>query len=315
MNVMSMGSLAGCFVSSLSAYGQRSIVAFQASSGTMSTWQNVFAVKIEEMHITDLWTLLEDDGLQVQACRPGWKEFVQRRALGRFQCSQCFQKWSSAKVHILFHMCHCQDRGTVQMRIFRQKCRRCPNPQLEVPEFSLETMETILHNLVIKILQYFYKKPVQPSDLLEVVVDTPVMGPHDCAHCEACQLGICSRSQRAPALDAWKPLTNLGEARSNHAESRLSLGSDDFKPLISVGKARTHRTKLKPAPARVARNANVSRSSQILKCQGLRPHAGSTQHPSPSNSDFPWKRCCCIGSSLLCVLALIIFVVLYLTMM
>ncbi|KAI1235894.1 hypothetical protein IHE44_0001985 [Lamprotornis superbus] len=306
----------------------------------MSTWQNIFAVKIEEMHITDPWTLLEDDGLQVQTCRPGWKEFVQRRALGRFQCSQCFQKWSSAKVHILFHMCHCQGWGMVQMRIFRQKCRRCPNSQLEDPEFSLETVETILHNLVIKILQYFYKKPVQPSDLLEVVVDTPVTGPHDRAHCEACQLGICSRSQRAPTLDAWKPLTdenkarmhsgesqlawpsdvwksltNLGEAGSCRAESRLSLGSDDFKPFISVGKARTHGTKLQPAPAWVARKKNVSRTSQTLKFQGLRPHAGSTQQPSPSNSDFPWKRCCCIGSSLLCVLALIIFVVLYLTMM
>lgn len=54
-----------------------------ASSGTMSMWQNIFAVKIEEMHVTDPWTLLEDDALQVQACKPGWKEFVQRRALGR----------------------------------------------------------------------------------------------------------------------------------------------------------------------------------------------------------------------------------------
>lgn len=49
----------------------------------MRTWQDIFAVKIEEMHVTDPWTLLEDDDLQAQACRPGWKEFVQRRALGR----------------------------------------------------------------------------------------------------------------------------------------------------------------------------------------------------------------------------------------
>uniref|UniRef100_U3JYB1 3CxxC-type domain-containing protein n=1 Tax=Ficedula albicollis TaxID=59894 RepID=U3JYB1_FICAL len=184
--------------------------------GAMSTWQSVFAVKMEEMHITDPWTLLEDDGLQVQACRPGWKEFVQRRALGRFQCSQCFHMWSSAKVHILFHICHCQGWGTVQMRIFRQKCRRCPNSRLEDPEFSLETIETILHNLVLKILQYFYKKPVQRCDLLEVVVDTPVTGPHDCAHCEACQLGICSSPRSAPALDAWKPLTSAFPNSSPH---------------------------------------------------------------------------------------------------
>ncbi|XP_068056713.1 receptor-transporting protein 2 [Anomalospiza imberbis] len=304
----------------------------------MSTWQHIFAVKMEEMHITDPWTLLEDDALQVQACRPGWKEFVQRHALGRFQCSQCFNNWSSAKVHILFHMCHCPGWGTVLMRIFRQKCRRCPNSRLEDPEFSLDTVETILHNLVIKILQYFYKKPVQPSDLLEVVVDIPVMGPHDRSHCEACELGICNRSQRAPAVNAWKPLMdedkarmhsiesglawpsdiwkslkNKGEPGTHCMESRSSLGSDDCKPLISVGKARTHSSKLQSAPARVAWNTNVSRTSQTPKHQGLRPHETPTHHSSPSNSNCYWKRCCCISSSLLCVLALIIFIVLYFT--
>ncbi|XP_048170876.1 uncharacterized protein LOC125331052 [Corvus hawaiiensis] len=320
----------------------------------------------------------------------------------RFQCSQCFHEWSSAKVHILFHMCHCQGWGTVLMRIFRQKCRHCPNPRLEDPDFSLETLEMILHNLVIKILQYFYNKPVQPSDLLEIVVDTPVTGPHDSAHCEACQLGICNRSWRALAPDAWKPLmdedkatmhsteswlgwaagvwkslanvrearthrtepqsslesslgsddceplTGVGKARTHRAELQSSLesslgsddwksltgvgkartphtelqsalesflGSDDCEPLTGVGKARTHCTGLQPAPARVAGNASVSRTSQTLKHQGLRPHAAATHHPSPSNSSFPWKRCFCIGSSLLCVLALIIFVVLYLTVM
>lgn len=258
----------------------------------------------------------------------------------RFQCSQCFHMWSSAKVNILFHMCHCQGWGTVQMRIFRQKCRRCPDSRLEDPEFSLETIETILHNLVIKILQYFYQKPAQPSDLLEVVVDTPVTGPHDRAHCEACQLGICNRSQKAPALDAWKLLTdgdkarmdstgsglawasdvwksftNMGEARPHRTESGSSLGSNNCEPLIGVGKARAHGTKLQPAPARVDWNASVSRTTQTLKHQGLRPHAASAHHPSPSNSNFSWKWCCCISSSVLCVSALIIFVVLYLTMM
>lgn len=255
-------------------------------------------------------------------------------------------------MHILFHMYHCPGWGTVWMRIFRQKCRRCPNSRLEDPQFSPDTVETILHNLVIKILQYFYKKPVQPSDLLEVVVDRPVTGPHDCAHCEACELGICNRSQKVPSLDAWKPLmdedkarmhsskpwaawpsdvwkslTNTGEAGTHHTEPWSFLGSEDCKPLVGVGKARTHSTKLKSAPAQVAQSKKISRTSQTLKHQGLRPHEAlthhqglrpheaSTHHPSPSNRGFSWKWRCCIGSSLLCVLALIIFVVLYFTIM
>ncbi|NXF88697.1 RTP3 protein, partial [Eubucco bourcierii] len=128
----------------------------------------------------------EDDNLQVHDLKPGWKEFVQNHALGRFQCSQCFHEWSSAKVHILFHMCLHKGRGEVCMRVFCQSCRRCPDPQLEEPDFNQETMEKVLHNLTLKILSYFYRVTIQASDFLEVVVDIPVSGPHDGTRCEGC---------------------------------------------------------------------------------------------------------------------------------
>ncbi|CAM9324228.1 unnamed protein product [Bubo scandiacus] len=235
----------------------------------MRTWQDIFAMKIADMHLTEPWTLQEDDTLQVHILKPGWKEFVQHRALGRFQCSQCFHEWSSAKVHVLFHMCRQRlGQGMVWMRAFRQACRQCPNPRLEEPTFSQETVERLLHNLVLKILKYFYHVPVQPSDLLEVVVDALVAGPHDSARCEGCQLGVCSKSQLAPASDVWQP-------------------------LMDVDKARTHRTP---------------------KHKGMRPCATRTHHPSPFDNNFPWKCCCCIGSSLLCVLAVLLFVLLYFIM-
>ncbi|XP_017665994.1 PREDICTED: receptor-transporting protein 2 [Lepidothrix coronata] len=119
-----------------------------APGGTMMSWQDIFKEKLAEMHVTEQWTLQEDDTLRVKALSPHWKEFVQRCALGRFQCSQCCHKWTSAKVLILFHMRQCPGWGIIRMRVFRQECRRCPNPQLEYPEFSLETVERILHNLM-----------------------------------------------------------------------------------------------------------------------------------------------------------------------
>uniref|UniRef100_A0A8C3KTE2 3CxxC-type domain-containing protein n=1 Tax=Calidris pygmaea TaxID=425635 RepID=A0A8C3KTE2_9CHAR len=166
-----------------------------APGGTMRTWQDIFAEKIADVHLTEPWMLQEDDTLQVHVLKPGWKEFVHWSppCPGRFRCSQCLHEWSSAKVHILFHMCRRQGHGTVRMRAFRQACRRCPDPQLEEAEFNYETVEKLLHNLVLKILQYFYHVSVQPSDLLEVVVDAPVAGPHDSNRCEGCQLGICSK--------------------------------------------------------------------------------------------------------------------------
>lgn len=54
-----------------------------APGGTMKTWQDIFAKKIADMGLTEPWTLQEDDTLQVHVLKPGWKEFVQRRALGR----------------------------------------------------------------------------------------------------------------------------------------------------------------------------------------------------------------------------------------
>ncbi|XP_068262641.1 LOW QUALITY PROTEIN: receptor-transporting protein 2 [Nyctibius grandis] len=231
----------------------------------MGTWKDIFAMKIADMHLTEPWTLQEDETLKVHVLRPSWKEFVQRRALGRFRCSQCFHEWSSAKAHVLFHARRWQGWGMVWMRAFRQACRRCPDPQLEEPEFSQETMTRLLHNLVVKILKYFYHVSVQPSDLLEVVLDAPVMGPHNSTRCKGCQLGICRELRLAPASDPWEP-------------------------LMDADKARTHRA---------------------LKHQDMRHSATPTHRPCPFTSNFPWKHCCCISITLLCILAVFLFVLLY----
>ncbi|XP_009563937.2 receptor-transporting protein 3-like [Cuculus canorus] len=266
----------------------------------METWQEVFAVKIAAMHLTEPWTLQEDDTLQGDNLKPGWKKFVQRRALGRFQCSQCSHEWSSAKVHILFHMRHYKGWGMVQMRVFRQACRRCPNPPLEEPKFSQETMERVLHNLVLKILKYCYRVSIQPSDLLEVVVDVPVVGPHDSTHCEGCQLGICSELRRAPASDAYKPVVDVDKVRTSdthhtHQTHHKRSASYAWEPVMDVDKVRTNYT------------------HHIHQTHHTRPAETPTYHPLPINSNFPWKRCCCTVSSLLCILAVLLFILFYFT--
>jgi len=54
-----------------------------APGGTMRTWQDIFADKVADMHLEEPWILQEDNTLQVHILKPGWKEFVQRHALGR----------------------------------------------------------------------------------------------------------------------------------------------------------------------------------------------------------------------------------------
>lgn len=144
--------------------------------------------------------------------------------------------------------------GMVCMRAFRQACRRCPNPQLEEPEFSLETTERLLHNLVLKILEYCYGVHIQPSNLLEVVVDALVAGPHDSARCEGCQLGVCSKAKLATVSDAWKPLKGMDNATPTH-------------------------------------------------------------HSSTVNNNFPWKHCCWISITVICIFAVVLFSLLYFTIL
>uniref|UniRef100_A0A669PTF8 3CxxC-type domain-containing protein n=1 Tax=Phasianus colchicus TaxID=9054 RepID=A0A669PTF8_PHACC len=174
---------------------------------TMTTWQRIFAEKAANMKVMDPWTFQEDNNLQVHSLKPGWTEFLQNRVSGRFQCSQCLYKWSSAKVHILFHMCY----GMVLMRIFRQACRQCHDPQLEEPIFSLENIERLLHNVVLKILEDFYNVPMQSADLLEVVVDgCRASGPHDRTHCEGCKLGVMSHVSSTRDLEITPDLKGEG---------------------------------------------------------------------------------------------------------
>ncbi|OXB57194.1 hypothetical protein ASZ78_000928, partial [Callipepla squamata] len=177
---------------------------------TMKKWKEIFAEKVASMRLMDPWVFQEDDCLELHNLKPGWREFLQNHASGRFQCSQCLYKWSSARVHILFHMCY----GMVLMRIFRQACKYCHEPQLEKPIFSLENIERLLHNLVLKILEDFYNVPMQLSDLLEVVVDgCHATGPHDKTHCEGCRLGVCNRPRAAVESGAGKNKVGMSKAQ------------------------------------------------------------------------------------------------------
>ncbi|XP_024058152.1 receptor-transporting protein 3-like [Terrapene carolina triunguis] len=167
----------------------------------MEIWQQIFSQKIGQMKPGDRWTLKVDYNLQSNDLDPGWKQFLQQHAFARFQCSQCWHTWHSAQVNILFHM-HLdrkQRRGQVKMKIFRQECKKCLVPKLELPEFSQENVERVLENLMLKIRGKCYREAINPHDLSKIIVEAQIMGPHDSSHCEACRLGICCLKYEAQA--------------------------------------------------------------------------------------------------------------------
>ncbi|XP_015726993.1 receptor-transporting protein 3-like [Coturnix japonica] len=275
----------------------------------MKTWQEIFAEKAVSMKLMDPWTFQEDNSLQVHRLKPGWTEFLQNHVSGRFQCSQCLYRWSSAKVHILFHVCY----GMVLMRIFRQACRQCPDPPLEEPIFSLENIERLLHNLVLKILEDFYNMPMLSADLLEVVVDgCHASGPHDRTHCEGCRLGVCRKPRQAMEPDAGKTKMGVSKAQKTKMDVdkawKTTMEEDrGWKIKIDVNEA--WKTKM---AADKARKSKVGRHKAWKPMEDADKAVLITRSPEQVvGGGFPWKRCCCVGLSVLCILAALLFALLY----
>uniref|UniRef100_A0A8C9P7X3 3CxxC-type domain-containing protein n=1 Tax=Spermophilus dauricus TaxID=99837 RepID=A0A8C9P7X3_SPEDA len=157
-------------------------------------WQ-VFQMLIQEVKPWHKWTLTADKGLLPNVLQPGWMQY-QLWTFARFQCSSCSRSWASAHVQVLFHM-HWSEkkhRGQVKMRVFAQRCKKCPQPPFEVPEFTQENISRVLNNLVIRILKKCYREGFKIVEEIPAIKDICLQGPHDSKNCEACLQGSCAQS-------------------------------------------------------------------------------------------------------------------------
>ncbi|MEE6516594.1 hypothetical protein FKM82_026163, partial [Ascaphus truei] len=154
-------------------------------------WRDAFDSEIEERGVPHVWSFYVDDNHQKP---PGWMQYTQC-TFARFQCSCCSRWWNSAKVHIVFliKLDKALRRGTVRMKVFRQECKRCSSAMLEKANVDRENIERAISNLVSRIQSKVYKQSSGHQDLRAVVFSDNREGPHDTAHCEACQLGVCQR--------------------------------------------------------------------------------------------------------------------------
>ncbi|KAF5922250.1 hypothetical protein HPG69_007138 [Diceros bicornis minor] len=74
------------------------------TSLTTCEWKKVFYEKMEVAKPADSWELIIDPKLKPNELAPGWKQYLEQHASGRFHCSWCWHTWQSAHVVILFHM-------------------------------------------------------------------------------------------------------------------------------------------------------------------------------------------------------------------
>ncbi|XP_078523120.1 receptor-transporting protein 3-like [Lissotriton helveticus] len=132
-----------------------------------------------------------------------------------FCCSWCGHSWDSIRVSIIYQTKLEKKRrqGTVKMKILRQKCNHCCAGIYEDPEFTVENINVILNNLLIRIRESCYGEDVDDDELQLIAAYGSLDGPHQPENCEACQLGICARNPGGKRSSRKTPSANLFSAQ------------------------------------------------------------------------------------------------------
>ncbi|XP_012517383.1 PREDICTED: receptor-transporting protein 5 [Propithecus coquereli] len=182
-------------------------------------WARTFAQLMAETKPQDVWALLPQDSLVAGRLDSGGLQY-RLKGLSRLQCSRCLWAWSSAHVHILFHLWWDRDRrrGLVKMRVWGQRCRLCPPPCSDCHVSPLN-VHIFVSRLVLHILQKCYGDGLSPDQCPEMCFGD---------RCEACDLGVCFL-QKAPD-PAWGPV-----ARSPVAAEGRHAANDSRFPVAALG--------------------------------------------------------------------------------
>ncbi|CAH6792215.1 Rtp4 [Phodopus roborovskii] len=256
-----------------------------------STWEKMFQELIQEEKPKAKWTLQLDKNILPDDLALGWRQY-QQTGLGRFQCSICSRHWVSAQVKILCHLYREPGKlqGRVLMRIFAQRCQKCTRSKFENPEFSTESMQRILENLVSYILRKYYGHGLKktPSTLNERV---PLDGPHDTANCEACTLGYhggCAFAYEAklPKSPSSPPTIYSSSPLKSHSTSPPKSYSSSPPKSHSTSPPKSYSSS---PPKSHSTSPPKSYSSSPPKSHSTSPPKSYSSSPPKSHSTSPPK--------------------------
>uniref|UniRef100_A0A8C5YAA6 Receptor transporter protein 5 (putative) n=1 Tax=Microcebus murinus TaxID=30608 RepID=A0A8C5YAA6_MICMU len=182
-------------------------------------WARTFAQLMAETKPQDNWALLPQDSLAAGCLDSGGLQCLPLTGVSlpcRLQCSRCLWAWSSAHVHVLFHLWWDRDsrRGLVKMRVWGQRCRLCPPP----PPLNVHIF---LSRLVLHILQKCYGDRLSPDQCPQMCFGD---------RCEACHLRVCFL-QKVPD-PAWGHAGNDGRVpiAALGGSSSISRGTPPSAP-------------------------------------------------------------------------------------
>ncbi|KAK1336829.1 LOW QUALITY PROTEIN: hypothetical protein QTO34_002864 [Cnephaeus nilssonii] len=183
----------GCFLGAGAGTARSLHCGAGASMDGMDVWVSTLAQLMAKRKPEDTWELVLEENLASGHLDSGSYEY-RLRGLSRLQCSRCQWGWSSAHVHILFHVRWDKDRhlGLVKMRIWAQACQLCPPDARGDCQVSLLNVRLFLNKLVLSAT----KESISSDQCPEVCFGD---------HCEACDLGVCFFQK--PPDPAWGPET------------------------------------------------------------------------------------------------------------
>ncbi|XP_006871949.1 PREDICTED: receptor-transporting protein 2 [Chrysochloris asiatica] len=182
------------------------------TSLTTCEWKKVFYEKMEVAKPADSWELIIDPNLKPNELGPGWKQYLEQHASGRFHCSWCWHSWQSAHMVILFHMHldRTKRMGSVRMRVFKQLCYECGTARLDESSMLEENIEGLVDNLITNLREQCYEE--DGGQYRINVASRRDNGEHRSEFCEACQAGIVH----------WKPSEKLSEEEAASYTSKQS---------------------------------------------------------------------------------------------
>ncbi|XP_042314938.1 receptor-transporting protein 2-like isoform X2 [Sceloporus undulatus] len=145
---------------------------------------------------------------------------------------QCQHNWTSHQVVILFHIYWepYGRQGCVRMRFFQQQCYECFSEKYEEPQFTEESVDSVLERLVTTIRKKCYRENITSDSYKLVPLSS---GPHKPEYCEACQLGIHKRYYSWPqgAGHLWES-SNWDPESTQYSEAVNLIDTPVSSPLV-----------------------------------------------------------------------------------
>ena len=177
--------------------------------------------------------------------------------------------------------------GKVLMRIFGQRCKKCSRSQFEKPDFSPESRNRILQNLVQRVLEKFYRNGFRKVSELPVIPEVPLNGSHDTANCEACILGYCVMNSEDGMTGPKRSSVSSMETGSSSPHNGDKCGQNRSRNHLAVGSGYSG-TQIGSRPSHVTAGIQVpgkgpqpKREMGQLITPGADPQAAQATGPQP----------------------------------